>query len=327
MATKLTFREIKSSQQHQSMCASVDVGLSELQKSLPTRYLYDEAGSQLFERITTLPEYYLTRSEQSILEEHAGEIVSALGAGFGMIEFGSGSSKKTRLLIEAALEIQPELHYVPIDISSEFLRDTSRVLIQDYPGLKIAALAAEYFDAAAALPEHDGPRLVLFLGSNVGNLAHGAATDFLGRVARRMTAGDRALVGVDLVKDAATIEAAYNDAAGVTAQFNLNILKRINRELDGHFDLEGFRHHAPYDQKNARVEMRLYSKQDQQVAIDAIGKVFRFAEGEFIHTEWSHKYTEETFGELASKAGLEIDRIWYDEKKWFSMMMLRKVRG
>jgi len=298
-------------------------GLDQTPKSIPTHFLYDQVGSELFEQITQLPEYYPTRTERSILETHAGEIVEAAGEGLTIIEFGSGSSVKTRLLIEAALQRQPELRYMPIDISFDFLKSSSQVLLGDYERLEITAIGGEYFDAANALPETEGPRLVLFLGSNIGNLTREEAVDFLTRISRRLHPEDRLLVGIDLVKDPAKLIAAYNDGQGVTAEFNRNMLRRINRELDGHFSVDCFEHRAPYDEREARIEMRLYSRGRQSVEIEAIGKTYEFEDGEYIHTEWSHKYTPHTFGALCAPAGLHIEHLWTDEREWFGLAMLK----
>lgn len=300
-------------------------GLGAQPKSLPTQFLYDRRGSELFEQITELPEYYPTRTERSILEGHADEIVEAAGPGAAIIEFGSGSSVKTRLLIEAALRRHGSLRYLPIDISFDFLKSSSQTLLSDYPGLRITALGAEYFDAAEALPGHDGPRLILFLGSNIGNLTREEAVEFLGRVRRNMLPQDRMLVGIDLIKDPNVLVAAYNDRKGVTAEFNRNLLRRINRELDGHFVEGCFRHSAPYDEQEQRIEMRLYSIGDQHVRVDALDQTFDFADGEYIHTEWSHKYTPETFANLCAPAGLRIDHLWTDQRHWFGLALLRSL--
>ncbi len=321
---RLEFREVPAGPR-QTFAEAVAAGLAQSPKSLPTRFLYDHEGSELFERITELPEYYPTRTERSILESHVGQIVQAAGENLAIIEFGSGSSVKTRLLLEAALARQPDLCYVPIDISADFLRESSEALLDDYPGLRIVALAAEYFDAIKALPTHEGPRLILFLGSNIGNLTHEEATDFLRRLCAALEPRDRVLIGVDRVKAPHVLTAAYNDRQGVTAEFNKNILRRIDRELDGDFDIECFRHEAPYLEREARVEMRLVSMASQTVTIGALGRSYHFDSGEAIHTEWSHKYTRETFGALASAAGMDMEEMWTDERGWFSLMMLRSA--
>lgn len=326
MEQRFRFVEVRGQSAPLTLCRAVREGLGAQPKSLATQFLYDQAGSELFERITELPEYYPTRTERGILEQRADEIVAAAGSGFTMIEFGSGSSSKTRLLIEAALRQQPELRYMPIDISFDFLKASSRTLLEEYDRLSITAIGGEYFDAADNLPEAEGPRLVLFLGSNIGNLTREAAIDFLHRISARLRPEDRLLVGIDLVKDPAILEAAYNDAAGVTAEFNLNILRRINREQDGHFDLSRFSHHAPYDAAEERIEMRLYSIGDQVVEVDGVGESYAFADGEYIHTEWSQKYTPHSFGALCAPTGLHVEHLWTDEKEWFGLAML-KVAG
>lgn len=323
MEERFKFTELRSDEAPLTLCRAVTEGLVETPKALATQFLYDREGSELFEKITELPEYYPTRTERAILERHADEIVEAAGGNFTLIEFGSGSSTKTRLLIEAALRRQAQLRYTPIDISFDFLKASSRILLNDYAKLGIEAIGAEYFDAAERLPDADGPRLILFLGSNIGNLTRAEAVDFLSRIRRRMKPEDRMLVGIDLVKERAILEAAYNDAQGITAAFNRNLLKRINRELDGHFDLNCFRHHAPYDEREARIEMRLYSAGEQHVDVEAIGRTFDFADGEFIHTEWSHKYTPDTFATLCAPADLAIDHLWTDARDWFGLAMLR----
>ncbi len=327
MTKRLRFIHVRGDGPHQSFCAAVDEGLSGSPKTLPTRYFYDEHGSEIFERITDLPEYYLTRCESDIFLRHAADIASAMPIGSSLVEFGSGSSKKTRLLIEALLSRQQSLVYAPIDISAVFLRSTSEALLNDYEGLSIEAIAGEYFDVAARLPAHDSPRLVLFLGSNIGNLERNDASKFLSTLRQQLTTQDRLLMGIDLVKDPSIIFAAYNDVAGVTAEFNKNLLRRINKEMDAEFDLGAFRHEAPYLEGEARVEMRLVSTKDQTVWIEGIGKHFTFAEGEFIHTEWSHKYTLSSFERLCRQCGFEIDRVWHDSREWFASVLLKPVEA
>jgi L-histidine N-alpha-methyltransferase len=304
-----------------SFCAAVDEGLSATPKSLPTRFLYDLAGSLLFEEITELPEYYLTRCEASIFERSASEMMREAKPQ-ALIEFGSGSSKKTRRLIEASKTSLET--YLPIDISTEFLAETSEALLGEFPWLRVSPLPAEYFDAAGNLPKFDGARTILFLGSNIGNLILEEAREFLSRISSQMDERDSVLVGIDLVKDPEIIEAAYNDSKGVTAEFNLNLLRRLNRELDANFALDAFSHRAPYLESEHRIEMRLISGREQDVTVDAIGRSFHFSEGEMIHTEWSHKYTEASFGELATSANLRVQRIWLDDRQWFAVALLRR---
>ncbi len=319
---RLRFVDVRGDRPQEVLCETVFDGLSARPKRLPPRLFYDDQGSAIFEAITDLPEYYPTRTEQAILTDHADEIVTAVGGPITLIEFGSGSSRKTRVLIEAALARQETLEYIPIDISRAFLKESSETLLNEYPALTVTALAGEYFDAAEALPAAPGPRLILFLGSNIGNLTHEEATDFLTRIRRSMKSHDRLLIGTDMVKDRAILEAAYNDAQGVTAEFNCNVLERVNRELGGHFDLRQFRHHAPYDDAHQRIEMRLVSKVDQHVRVDDLDTEFGFDAGESIVTEWSQKYTRASFGQLTSSAGLEIVSDWADERAWFTEYLL-----
>lgn len=302
-------------------------GLSQTPRTLPCRFFYDDRGSALFERICRLPEYYLTRTERAILERHAGEMIQAAGSDLALIELGSGSAGKTRLLIEAALARQAALHYVPIDISRDFLRAAGEDLLREYPPLSVTAIAAEYDDALNVLPPHDGPRLLLFLGSNIGNFDGEQAVAFLRRIRRGMENRDRFLIGVDLVKDPAILEAAYNDVAGVTAAFNKNLLVRINGELGGDFDLDQWEHRAPFVAERSRIEMWLISRRAQTVGLAGMDRRFAFEEGEGIHTESSHKYTPEGFTALGRAAGLEIDRRWTDARRWFTVFLLRPGEG
>ncbi len=294
---ELRFIEVRPQQRTQTFMEAVREGLSRSPKTLPCRFFYDDAGSALFERICALPEYYPTRTERAILEGSAPVMIAAAGNNIALIELGSGSSAKTRLLIEAALAWQPELHYVPIDISADFLRASAETLMREYDRLSVTAIAAEYSDGIAALPAHDGPRLLLFLGSNIGNFNENEATQFLQRLRRAMQPDDRILIGVDLVKEGHILEAAYDDAAGVTAAFNKNLLARINRELGGRFALDQWEHRASFVEEASRIEMWLTSKKTQKVPIAALDSDFCFAEGEGIHTENSHKYTPDRFAD------------------------------
>jgi dimethylhistidine N-methyltransferase len=246
-----------------------------------------------------------------------------VGGDIAIVEFGCGSAFKTRLLLDAAVVRQTGLHYMPIDISAEFLRDSAVGLLRDYDDLTVTAIAAEYNDGIAHLPEHVGPRLILFLGSNIGNFVRSEAVAFLARVRSAMRTVDRMLVGIDLVKDRAIIEAAYNDAQGVTEIFNKNLLVRVNAELGGEFDLDQFSHHAPYVEPENRIEMRLISRGAQSVRIAGLGREFTFEEGEFIHTENSHKYTLDAFASLSEDAGLGVEEFWHDPRHWFAVVLLR----
>lgn len=301
-------------------------GLSSAPRNLPSRFFYDAAGSDLFEKIMELPEYYLTRCEKEILSDYAAEIVAEVGEDLTLIEFGSGNSAKTRLLIEAALSGSGRVHYVPIDISAECLRSSTEDLAAAYRELHITAFAAEYNDAIPLLPAHEAPRLFLFMGSNIGNFEHREAVAFLGTLRRHMKPEDRVLVGYDLAKEVAILETAYNDAAGVTAAFNRNILARMNSELGARFDLASFDHQAPFVAAKSRIEMHLVSRVRQVVPVCALDEAFEFGAGESIHTESSHKYTDAAFTGIAMAAGLNAVRTWKDMRGWFAVSLLEPHR-
>jgi dimethylhistidine N-methyltransferase len=299
-------------------------GLSARPKRLPPKYFYDELGSQLFDAICLLPEYYLTRAEAEIFARHAREIVERAREGarrVTLFELGSGSAAKTRRIIEALLNVQKGLTYVPVDISPAALEASARSLLGDYEGLSVRAYAADYDSALPRLGEsrEDGARaLVLFLGSNVGNFDREEARAFLRRVREGLRAGDRLLLGADLKKDAGLLEAAYDDALGVTAAFNLNVLARINRELGADFRLRDFRHVALYDEREGRVEMHLESTREQTVRVGALGLEVTFGAGERLHTENSYKYSLAELSALAAETGFSRAHTWLDSGERFS---------
>ncbi|HWP30376.1 MAG TPA: L-histidine N(alpha)-methyltransferase [Fimbriimonadales bacterium] len=305
-----------------SIASAVREGLSASRKWLPPWLLYDAFGCECFEAITRLPEYYLTRSETEILSRHTGDIVAAAGENICLVEFGGGSGKKTRLLIEETLTRQNELHYVSIDIAAFDLLDASQKLLDDYPSLRITAIAGEYNDSITRIPSHPGARLFLFMGSNIGNLENSQAISFLSSVRRIAETQDRLLVGFDMVKEKAALEAAYNDSQGITAAFNKNLLVRINRELEGDFEIEKFSHIAIYNEKQHRIEMRLVSECEQTARIKKLNMSVPFEKGEYIHTENSYKYTCESFRAIAESSGFEMHKIWFDEREWFAVAML-----
>lgn len=296
--------------------ADVVAGLARGQKSIPPKYFYDGAGSRLFEQICALPEYYLTRTELGIMQEHVGEMAQFVGPDVELIELGSGAGIKTRLLIERLL---PPL-YVPIDIDGEMLRKASEELAELFPWLNVVGLCADY-TLPLELPQFAGltirRKAVYFPGSTVGNFTPEEALGFLRRVRRMAGAGGVLLIGVDLKKDKATLDAAYDDPAGVTAKFNLNLLERINRELGGDFKIDRFRHKAFYDPIRGWIEMHLESRYAQIVHVD--GRRFDFAVGETIHTEISCKYSIGEFQDLAKKAGFSPQKVWTDAGNLFSV--------
>src|SRR5262245_41620349 len=301
----------------------VAAGLTAEPKQLPCRYFYDREGSRLFAAICELPEYYLTRAETEILERHAREIASLFQGDVTVIELGSGNAVKTRLVLEALLPGR-RIRYVPIDICRPVLEESAADLIQRFPSLEIFAVAAEYHEGLRHLrSESDRARLILWLGSNIGNFTRAEAATFLHRIGATMKPADGMLVGVDLRKDRAILEAAYDDTAGVTAAFNLNLLARINRELEGDFDLGAFRHRAVYDPDLGRIEMYLVSTRSQRVTIGRLGLEVTFADGETIHTENSYKYSLTEIEEVSKAADLRAERRWQDAEARFSLHLLR----
>lgn len=301
-------------------------GLTAHPKHLPCCYFYDAEGALLFEEICTLPEYYLTRAEREILQARATEVIDRFPTPPTLVELGSGSAAKTRLLIEACLRRHGTLRYVPIDICRPMLEQSSRQLLQEYPGLEILALAAEYHDGLRHLQTLGaGPKLILWLGSNIGNFDRPDAVRFLREVRDTMAADDALLVGIDLRKERTLLERAYDDSQGVTADFNLNLLVRINRELGGHFDLDTFEHRAIYNEGPGRIEMYLVSKQEQQVRIENLDLRVALSAGEAIHTENSYKYSLAEIESLAAASSLQITSQWFDDRRQFSVNLLRNL--
>lgn len=300
--------------------AAVWTGLARRPKALPCKFFYDAAGSALFDRICTLPEYYPTRTELAVLESCAAELAELAGPQRVLVEYGSGSSTKVEVLLGA---LDPAA-YMAIDISREHLVAATDRLAQAWPGLRVVAVCADYA-GTLRLPELEdsGPRLGFFPGSTIGNFTPLEAARFLSAVHRQLGPGGALLVGVDLKKDPAVLHAAYNDAAGVTAAFNLNLLARINRELDGDFDLEAFAHHAFYNATAGRVEMHLESRADQHVTV--AGHRFSLAAAERIHTENSYKYTVAEFQHLATQTGFHPRRVWTDAEQLFSVHYLTRA--
>jgi dimethylhistidine N-methyltransferase len=306
-----------------ALLADVLAGLQASQKTLPCKYFYDELGSQLFDRICDLEEYYPTRTETSILCQHVGEIAALFAPGTLFVEYGSGSSTKTRILLDHLRELAA---YVPVDISREHLGATSARLAQSYPHLEILPICADYTDHFDLPDLGFKPTRVtaFFPGSTIGNFHPDEAIEFLTRIAH--LCGDRGglLIGVDLKKDLSTLELAYNDRSGVTAEFNLNLLQRINREVGADFDLTKFHHHALYNPWQGRIEMHLVSRIDQKVHVG--GHEIVFEAGESILTECSYKYTLAQFADLARKAGFAVKKVWTDPREFFSVQYLTVLR-
>ncbi|RLQ22627.1 L-histidine N(alpha)-methyltransferase [Seongchinamella sediminis] len=292
-------------------------GLQRTRKHISPKWFYDERGSQLFEAITRLPEYYPTRTEMAILEQNREEISARCGPNCVLIEPGSGSCEKVRLLLSS---LRPAA-YVPLDISADFLRQTARQLGREYPWLPVTAICADFnrdWSFLQRLP--GGKRVVFYPGSTIGNLAPEEARNFLQRVRKVIGDDGGILIGVDLHKSSGRLNAAYNDASGVTAEFNLNLLRRLNRELDADFDPRAFNHRAFYNEEDQRIEMHLVSNKAQRVRCN--GSYIDLGEGESIHTENSYKYTIESFASLAGLAGLALRQSWLDPERLFSVHYL-----
>ncbi|MBB4858424.1 dimethylhistidine N-methyltransferase [Novosphingobium chloroacetimidivorans] len=323
MATAALIREepqAASDTFHAQFRQDVLAGLSQARKAIPARWFYDHRGSELFEQITVLPEYYPTRTEVSILAEHCGEIARAVGPGRVVVEFGAGSATKTPLLLDC---IAPA-GYVPIDISGDFLRESCAPLVARYPDLPIHPVEADFGEPArlpAALSLQ--PRLGFFPGSTIGNMEPAAATDLLRTMRATLGAGSLLLIGMDRIKDEAVLTAAYDDAQGVTAEFNLNLAHRINRELDGSIPVEALQHRAVWNEARARIEMHLEARRD--IAFEVAGRSFALERGETIHTENSHKYDERSGTTLLLAGGWEPRHTWMDADRRFMVILAQAI--
>ena len=326
---------VQQNREFEDFAADVERGLAAQSKYVSPKYLYDEVGSQLFEQICLQPEYYLTRTEASILNKHAPVISKLLGSNIEIIELGSGSSSKTAILLRYLSLYKKRIYYFPIDISSSILMESTRRLKSQFPNISIIGIRSDYdlgIDKAAAAAagcmsaernqEIPDMKLLLFLGSSIGNFELIEARSLLGSVRKKLHTNDLLLVGFDLQKDESVLNAAYNDKAGITAKFNLNLLARINRELDGNLELGKFEHHAFYSREQQRMEMHLVSKTDQQLYIGALGKTFSIRKGESIHTENSYKYTLNQIAALADDCSFTLEKNFMDKNRWFNVALL-----
>lgn len=303
------------------LAADVRAGLLSPPRTLPPKYFYDARGSQLFEEITRLPEYYPTRAETEILEAEAEAIVDAVMP-TEILELGSGSSRKTRVLLEAMHGASAGERYVALDVSEDAIRVAADALTADYPWLEVVGLVGDFHSDLEQIP-HGGPRLVAFLGSTIGNLDPSERSSFFPAVAGLLDADDVLLLGVDLVKDAGTLEAAYDDDAGITAEFNKNVLAVINRELDGDLPLDAFGHVAVFDKEASWVEMRLRARREVRARLAAIDADLVLAAGEEIRTEISAKFTREGIEAELSAAGLRMASWWTDTRDRFALLLAR----
>jgi L-histidine Nalpha-methyltransferase len=306
-----------------TMARDVREGLLREPKELAPKYFYDERGSQLFERITELEEYYPTRAERSILAERSGEIIAAAGSPRSLVELGSGSAAKTRHLLDAMRDAECLHTYVPVDISEEITHETAELLVDEYPGLLVRGLVCDFEHHLERIPAGDGARLIAFLGGTIGNLYPQPRHEFLVRLRELMEPEDRLLLGTDLVKGRERLEAAYDDADEVTAEFNKNVLAVLNRELGADFDLDAFEHVARYDEVEGRMDIRLRSLAAQTVQLDDIDLSIEFAAGEEMRTEISTKFTYEKLAAVYGEAGLAIDGWFTDADCDYALSLAR----
>jgi L-histidine Nalpha-methyltransferase len=299
-------------------------GLSQTPKTLPCRYFYDDRGSELFEQITDLPEYYPTRTEQAILETYVSEIIELTGA-CELVELGSGSSRKTHTLLSAYSQLEDPLHYYPIDVSAGILRSTAIDLLATYPQLNVCGVAGTYECALAQLPPRViQNRMLIFLGSTMGNLDDRSCDLFLSQVQQALQPGEFFLLGVDLQKPIDVLEAAYNDARGITAAFNLNVLSHLNHRFQGNFNLDNFAHLACFNPAASQIEMHLKSLTAQTVKLKALDLEISLRSGETIHTEISRKFHLPTLTELLAVHTLQPLKIWTDPQAWFGLILCQR---
>jgi L-histidine Nalpha-methyltransferase len=298
-------------------------GLTSRPKKLPPKLFYDAAGSALFEQITELPEYYVTATEQAIFERFAPAMVRAAGGASTIIELGAGTAKKTMLILHAALDLHRAVTFIPVDVSSFALEVAHDRVRSELPRVAVHPLVLDYTQDLSTLAKISGRKLVLYIGSSIGNFEPMAACALLRRLRSALAPGDSLLLGTDMRKPVDVLLRAYDDAAGVTAQFNLNVLARINREFDADFDLDRFTHCAIWNERDSRIEMHLESRTDQLVNIDALDISVPFVSGETIHTENSYKFTSSMIESMAADSGFRMEQSWSDERNWFTVTLLR----
>jgi L-histidine N-alpha-methyltransferase len=323
-APQITLEDALSGDGGRTLADDARHGLTRTLKQLPPKHLYDSRGAARFDRICELPEYYPSRTERAILERVADELVAATGAS-ELVELGSGSATKTRLLLDAMSAAGALQRFVAVDVTEEVVRGGAAELTQEYPGLHVHGLIGDFERHLDRLPPPRGPRLVAFLGGTIGNLDPAERRRFLRIVAGLLRDEDHLLLGTDLIKDRATLEAAYDDAAGVTAEFNRNVLHVLNRELGANFDPSGFHHVAVFDAENEWIEMRLRAREAQVVDLPAIGLEVRFEAGEELRTEISAKFTREGVAAELSAAGLALVAWHTDENEWFALSLARRA--
>ena len=308
-----------------SFAQDVSLGLSKKSKTLSSRYFYDGQGSQLFRQIMSLPEYYLTRCEHEILTNQKEAISQAFAQKgfFHLIDLGAGDALKTKIVIKELIRQEVTFEYVPVDISGDAMRELEAGFHIDIPQAKVQPVVSDYFSALEWLHQHKPERkVILFLGSNIGNFTKSESIAFLQRIRHYLEPGDLLFLGVDLKKDPSIIWRAYADATGVTAEFNLNLLRRINRELGGNFQVDQFQHHAIYNPLEGVMQSFLISRMEQEVYLAATEETFHFEAWEAIHTENSHKYSQKSISEMAAKSNFRIDTVFQDQKNYFADILL-----
>ena len=298
-------------------------GLTARPKTLPCKLFYDERGSALFEEITRLPEYYLTRTELEILRQYSRDMAEAAGSSITVVELGAGTATKTSTLLQAIGRRQMRIKYLPVDISPSALAEAKKQVRQELPGAWIQPVIADFAHGFEFLSKIPGRKLVLYLGSSIGNFDYGNAISFLRDVRSQLSPGDALLLGTDMVKSPDTLVPAYDDAQGVTAEFNKNILCRLNRELGADFELSSFRHIAEWNPRGSRMEIFVESTRAQRVTIQLLNAKMDFAAGERIHTENSYKYTMEMVERMLCVSGFRLEKSWFDERKWFGLHLAR----
>jgi len=323
--SKLRYFKPHASKIEKTFAEEISSSLIGNSKFISPKFFYDKKGSDLFEKICTLSEYYPTRTEIDILKNLSIELPSYLDETFRLVELGSGASVKTRLILDIFTSLQDTTEYFPIDIS-EILTESSEQLLKDYDGLHITGIIDTYEGGLEFLKNYDDRKnLIIFLGSSFGNFSPNAGREFLKKINSTMKSGDLFLIGLDLIKDKRILESAYDDSLGVTAQFNLNVLSRINDELDADFNLDNFLHYSIYNKEDQRIEMYLKSLVRQSIIISKSNLLLNLEKNELIHTEYSHKYSLDQIRELLESVGFKINHVWLDAKKYFSLTLVSKI--
>ncbi len=306
----------------------VDDGLSQSEKRLPSKYFYNKKGDELFIKIMDMPEYYLTRSEMEIFSEQTQALIESFQLNksdyFELIELGAGDGTKTQKLLQGLTDQGHDYDYMPIDISKHVLNQLEQSLKQVLPTVSVTPRQGDYFDILESLKHRQHPKVILFLGSNIGNMPDDIASDFLYRLGENLHKNDKVLIGADLIKPANIIMPAYNDSNGITREFNINLLRRINHELGANFNIEGFEHAPEYDEDDGIATSYLKSKYNQDVSINAIGKTYQFTAGEKIQTEISRKYNDAILENILSKTDFRITNKFTDNKGYFSDYILNR---